>query len=156
MTKNDRISVLFVCTGNICRSPMAEAVFNHLLRDAGLENRFEVNSAGTDSWHVGERPCRGTLEELKKQNIPVHPNKRAQQVNRSHLETSDYIVVMDTINQHRLDPLYENRLLMEFAPPEYPQEVPDPYYEHNFSLVYKFIMAGCEGLLMHIREQEGL
>jgi protein-tyrosine phosphatase len=153
--KNKRIRVLFVCTGNICRSPMAEAVFNHLLIDAGLEDRFEISSAGTDSWHVGERPCQGTLDELKEHNILVHPHKRAQQVLPSHLDDSDYIIVMDKINQSRLTHLGETSLLMLFAPSKFPQEVPDPYYERNFSLVYEYIRAGCEGLLTHIRSQEG-
>jgi protein-tyrosine phosphatase len=135
---------------------MAEAVFNDLLIKVGLESHFEIQSAGTDGWHIGERPCQGTIDELKKNNIVLHPHKRAQQVLPSHLDDSDYIVVMDKINQRRLEPFCDISLLMEYAPTGYPHEVPDPYYERNFSLVYEYIEAGCEGLLAHIREREGI
>jgi len=156
MQSIEKINILFVCTGNICRSPMAEAIFNHLVNKSNLESRFKVQSAGTDSWHIGERPCEGTLDILKKKGVALHPQKRAQKVMPSHLVDGDYVIVMDKINQAKLDHICETQLLMEFAPPGNPLEVPDPFYEHNFAQVFELVQAGCEGLLTHIREQEGI
>lgn len=152
------IRVLFVCLGNICRSPMAEGVFRQLVKEAGLANRIDTASAGTGGWHVGERPHRGTLAILKEHNIDLG-NKRSHQIIHSDLREYDYIVAMDSENVADIQALFGKRVprLMEFIlDNELPLDVPDPYYTGGFEQVYDLVEAGCRGLLAHIRKQVGI
>ncbi|MFQ5340021.1 MAG: low molecular weight protein-tyrosine-phosphatase [Anaerolineae bacterium] len=155
------IRVLFVCLGNICRSPMAEGVFRRLVQQAGLAHRFEIESGGTGGWHVGEPPHRGTRRELRDRGIDL-AGKRARQVLCRDLEDSDYVVAMDRSNVRtlrrydcpvRLDG--KLHLLLDFAEDVEIRDVPDPYYEGNFDRVYELVEAGGRGLLDYIREEEG-
>lgn len=154
------IRVLFVCLGNICRSPMAEGVFRHLVQSKGLADRFEIESGGTGSWHVGERPHQGTQRELRARGIDL-AGKRARQVSVRDLETADYVIAMDRSNLRTLQ-RYESgarldgklHLLLDFAEGVDIQDVPDPYYEGKFDRVYELVEAGCRGLLDYIREDE--
>ena len=151
------VRVLFVCLGNICRSPMAEAVFRHQVREAGLTNQIDVESAGTGGWHVGERPHSRTVAVLRGNGIDVG-GKRARQLSRSDLKEFDYIIAMDTENVGDIEALFGRRVprLLEFAPPGTMLDVPDPYYMNNFEEVYQLVAAGCRGLLAEIRKREGL
>ncbi|OAV87105.1 hypothetical protein PTTG_29573 [Puccinia triticina 1-1 BBBD Race 1] len=100
-TTHRKVSVLFVCLGNICRSPMAEAVFAHLVALNGLQHRFEtIASAGTAAYHVDEEPDPRTVAVCKRHNVPV--NSVAQQVQLSDFDTFDYILAMDTSNLRNL------------------------------------------------------
>lgn len=157
MPNENVIRVLFVCTGNICRSPMAEAVFQHLVKEAGLADRFEIASAGTGGWHAGERPHHGTQAILKNRGVALNPAKRAQQLSRNDFEHYKYIVAMDAINLADMAH-YQREVprLLDFAPDGTPQDVPDPYYVGGFDYVYDLVMQGCQGLLQHIRECEGV
>lgn len=155
------IRVLFVCLGNICRSPMAEAVFQQRVREEGLADQFQVDSAGTGRWHVGEPPHRGTQDVLRRHGIPYQG--RAYQVTPADLAEADYVVAMDSSNmddlrwidrQGNLDGKLHK--LLDFAPPGSPANVPDPYYEGNFDYVYDLVDAGARGLLAHIRQERGL
>lgn len=152
------IRIIFVCTGNICRSPMAEAVFLHLVREAGLADRFEVASAGTGSWHVGEPPHAGTLAILQAHDIPIKREKRARRITAADFDAYDYIIAMDRENIEDLA-IYGKpvRLLLEFAPPEVVDGMPsldvaDPYYTKDFQQTYNQILEGCRGLLHHLLE----
>lgn len=155
-----KIGVLFVCMGNICRSPMAEAVFRHLVAQAGLAERFAIASVGTGSWHVGEPPHRGTLAALARNGVDAG-GKRARQLEAADFGRYDYVVAMD---QENLDTMAllgraaqgRARLLLDYAPHTGEREVPDPYYSGGFDHVYALVEAGCRGLLAHIREREGL
>jgi protein-tyrosine phosphatase len=157
MTESKTIAVLFVCLGNICRSPMAEAVFRQQVQQAGLQDRFEIASAGTGNWHVGERPHRGTVAVLKQNQIEVGA-KRSQQLTRSDMTAYDYIIAMDLDNVSEIHSMFGKRVqrLLEFAPQGSPLDVPDPYYTGGFDYVYELVQAGCRGLLQHICETEGL
>ncbi len=152
-----KISVMFVCTGNICRSPMAEAVFRDMVAKKGLADQFFIVSSGTGRWHVGEPPHIGTRLILSENNIDVG-NKRAQQLVSEDFSKFDYIVAMDQENIENIQYSFKKKvkLLLDFAPNGYPHNVPDPYYEHNFDEVFRLVNAGCEGLLTCIIENEGL
>jgi protein-tyrosine phosphatase len=151
---SQRINVLFVCMGNICRSPMAEAVFRDLVKKNRLDDRFEIASAGTGDWHAGERPHRGTREVLARHGID--PNGLvAKQVTQEALDRAHYIVAMDADNladlhSWRVDNAKLSRLL-DHAEDLNVRDVPDPYYDGRFELVYELVRIGSEGLLKHIQ-----
>lgn len=152
------IRVTFVCLGNICRSPMAEGVFAHLVQEAGLSDRIKVDSCGTGSWHVGENPHRGTQKVLKKNAIKY--THRSRQLSHNDLAEADYLIAMDRSNKEGIERLgntqAEVRMLLEFASDASILEVPDPYYTGGFDYVFDLVMDGCRGLLGHIRDKEGL
>ncbi|MFN3374684.1 MAG: low molecular weight protein-tyrosine-phosphatase [Chloroflexus sp.] len=155
-----KLRVLFVCMGNICRSPMAEAIFRHLVEQAGLSDRFEIDSAGTGGWHVGEPPHPGTQRVLARHNIST-AGMRARQVRSADIDQFDYILVMDRENLAdigRFHPKARERakLLLSFAPELGVNEVPDPYYNGRFEEVYQLIETACRNLLTYIREREGM
>jgi protein-tyrosine phosphatase len=158
-TSGKRVRVLFVCTGNICRSPMAEAVFRHLVARAGLADRIEADSAGTGGWHAGEPPHRGTRRVLREQGIDY--THAARQVERSDFARFDYIIALDRGHLAELRHLADRAdarlaLLMDFVPDAATRDVPDPYYDGRFAEVYALVQQGCRGLLEHIVEKEGL
>jgi protein-tyrosine phosphatase len=151
------VNVLFVCLGNICRSPMAEGVFQQMVNEAGLENKIAVDSAGTGSWHVGETAHRGTRQVLKQHGIPY--DGRARQVAAADMRSEDsYIIAMDGDNLSELERRFGRhpRLyrLLDFASETAERDVPDPYYSGKFEYVYQLVTDGCQGLLKMIREQE--
>jgi protein-tyrosine phosphatase len=156
------IKVLFVCLGNICRSPMAEAVFQDMVNRAGLGDQFQIDSAGTGSWHVGERAHNGTLDVLRRNGI--HYNGRSRQFTRADLENFDYILTMDRSNQvdiHRLLNLVHPKVTMFLhyahkAGTVEVTEVPDPYYSGGFDEVYDLVQRGCAALLDQIRAEHQL
>jgi protein-tyrosine phosphatase len=155
------IRVLFVCLGNICRSPMAEGVLRHLVQQEGLADQFHIESVGTGTWHIGEPPHAGTQRELNAHGIDLG-DKRARQVTASDIDRADYIVAMDRSNVRDLerfarDGALEDKtyLLLDFASASNVRDVPDPYYEGRFDRVYELVENGARGLLGHIREQEG-
>lgn len=151
------IRVLFVCLGNICRSPMAEAIFRHLVEEVGLADQIDVESAGTGNWHAGERPHPGTVAILGQNQISVG-SKRARQLSRADLSAFDYIIAMDAENAADIQALFGRKVprLLEFAPKGFPLDVPDPYYTHKFDIVYQLVLEGCKGLLETIRQKEGI
>jgi protein-tyrosine phosphatase len=161
------IRVLFVCMGNICRSPMAEAVFVHLVREAGLEAKIEADSAGTGDWHVGQPPHHGTRRMLERNNIAY--NGCARQLTSRDLDDFDYIITMDEQNLRDVNSLQVSRLhrrqgekrvnvarLLDYAPDTHTREVPDPYFTDGFEGVYALVWEGASGLLAAIQHEHGL
>lgn len=152
------VRVIFVCLGNICRSPMAEAVFMQRVRQAGLEAHIEADSAGTGHWHLGEPPHRGTLRALRSHGIDC--DHRARLVTEADLAEADYVIAMDGANLVDLEALGPScaRLarLLDFAASTALRDVPDPYYSGGFDAVYALVDAATDGLLAHIRREHGL
>ncbi|NJN15064.1 MAG: low molecular weight phosphotyrosine protein phosphatase [Oscillochloris sp.] len=154
------VQVLFVCMGNICRSPMAEAVFRHLVNEAGLADRFLIDSAGTGGWHAGEPPHGGTLDILRKYRIDPG-DQRARQLRAADFDQFDYILAMDHENMRDIairhpDVAQRVRLLLDYAPEQPVREVPDPYYDGGFEQVYRLITSASRNLLREIRETKGV
>ena len=151
------VAVLFVCLGNICRSPMAEGVFTHLVAEADLGSKFKIDSAGTSNYHIGDQAHLGTRKILNAHNIAY--TGRSRQITTSDFKTFDYIVAMDAENLadlHQLQPPSASKIyrLLDFATQSTVRDVPDPYYNRNFDYVYELVRDGCAGLLAHIQEVE--
>lgn len=158
----NQISVLFVCMGNICRSPTAQGVFRALVEGEGLEQRIQTDSAGTIAYHVGEPPDRRARETADKRGIDLN-DLRARKVVAEDFERFDYVLAMDEDNYRDLleicPPGMEERLhlFMDFAPQLAEKEVPDPYYGGvaGFDRVFNLVEDASRGLLDHILNRHG-
>lgn len=152
------VKVLFVCLGNICRSPTADGVFRKLVTDQQLHDLVQVDSAGTGNWHVGKAPDRRSQAAAARRGYDLS-GLRARQVNSSDFDEFDYILPMDDANfcdLQRMAPLHHQskiRLFLEHAPQLGLKAVPDPYYEgeEGFEYVLDLVEAASTGLLSHIR-----
>ncbi|MFC3749819.1 low molecular weight protein-tyrosine-phosphatase [Paenibacillus sp. GCM10012306] len=145
------VNVLFVCLGNICRSPMAEAVLRHKINERGLSGSIIVDSAGTGDWHIGNPPHEGTRRILDQHGIS-YEGMKARRVSSDDFENYQYIICMDNSNGTNVRKLQggeEAELLffMDLLPEDELREVPDPYFTGNFEQVYDLMDAGCDVLL---------
>ncbi|HVL97472.1 MAG TPA: low molecular weight protein-tyrosine-phosphatase [Solirubrobacteraceae bacterium] len=151
--------LLFVCLGNICRSPTAENVMRRLVREAGLEDRVEIDSAGTGSWHVGRPPDERAAATARARGLTLEGT--ARQVAPQDFERFDLILAMDGANLRELRALAPDaaarakvRRLREFDPRSAGDlDVPDPYYggDDGFELVFDVVERACRGLLDELR-----
>jgi protein-tyrosine phosphatase len=150
--------ILFICMGNICRSPTAEGVFRHHVEKHGLSDHFEIDSAGTGAWHVGSAPDSRAQQAARARGIDLS-GLRARKVETQDLEYYDLVIAMDRDNQERLHGMasdqqqHKVKLLLEYSDNPAEIEVPDPYYggEHGFDLVLDLVEEACARLLETLR-----
>lgn len=155
------VRVLFVCMGNICRSPMAEGVFRRMLEGVGLSRMVHVDSAGTHSYHIGAPPDTRSQMTASRRGVDLR-GLRARQVTVEDFVEFDYVLAMDRDNFEHLLTLCQDlelrrriQLFMDFAPDLPEREVPDPYYggPTGFERIMDLIEEAAQGLLIHIRER---
>lgn len=158
-----RARVVFVCLGNICRSPTAEGVFRDLVKQAGLDGAIAIDSAGTSAYHVGESPDPRSTAAAARHGVDLRG--AARQFVAADFDRFDYIVAMDRHNHSALRKLVSQpahtaklSLMREHEPDGGQLDVPDPYYGSGdgFENVYQICRRSCEGLLDAIRAQHGL
>lgn len=156
-----RIRVLFVCMGNICRSPLAESIFRHLTRERGVEDRFEIDSAGTSGYHAGDPPDRRSVATARARGVTVSGASRP--LFARDLHDFDYIIVMDAENLSNVDRLRATagggarvHRLREWDPERSDLDVPDPYYggSRGFEEVHDIVERSCAALLEDLLENE--
>jgi protein-tyrosine phosphatase len=154
---SDRTRILFVCLGNICRSPLAESVFRHLVRARGVEDRFEIDSAGTSGYHAGDPPDARSVATARLRGVEVAG--RSRQMLAADLERFDYVVAMDRENLRAVQRLARGgagaarvHLLREWDPESGSADVPDPYYggARGFEEVHDIVERSCAALLDEI------
>ncbi|HXU94551.1 MAG TPA: low molecular weight protein-tyrosine-phosphatase [Gallionella sp.] len=159
MKNNEVIGVLFICMGNICRSPTAEAVFRHYVENAGLSGHILIDSAGTHDYHIGEPPDARTRRAAQQRGYDMSA-LRGRQVGVEDFERFDYVLAMDRANLAILERLAQRsggdpHLFLEYAKHHKEREVPDPYYggPEGFERVLDMVEDAAEGLLQHIRKR---
>lgn len=152
------VHVLFVCMGNICRSPLAQGVFENVLAREGLEGEVFVDSAGTGAWHVGSPPDNRAVSAASLREVDIG-SQRARQITSDDCQDFDYVLTMDEENYRRVAALCRGsavvRPFLDFATDSPEREVPDPYYggPEGFEHVLDLVEEASEGLLDDIRER---
>lgn len=157
------VKVLFVCMGNICRSPTAEGVFRHIVNSAGLADKIHIDSAGTHSYHIGSTPDPRAQAAALNRNIDLS-SQRARKVKGADFDEFDYVLAMDHSNYSDLRDISSEdtqdrlSLFLDFAETVSTREVPDPYYggDQGFEHVLDLVEEASRGLLASIREKHGL
>ncbi len=145
--------ILFVCHGNICRSPMAEFVMKHMVRDAGLEDSFEIASAATSTEELGNDVYPPVKRLLHEKDIPCKGHS-AHQITKAEYDYYDHIIVMDNYNLRNLEraigPDKNNKVsrLLDFT--DSPGEIADPWYTRDFNLTYRQVTESCRSLLLSV------
>ena len=149
------IKILFVCHGNICRSPMAEFVLQDMVDKRGLAEQFTIDSMATSTEELGNPPHRGTVRKMNEMNIPMKPH-RARQISFRDYDDYDYIIGMDTWNIRNLNRMLkgdpEGKVYKLLAFGSAGRDIADPWYTGNFDETYEDVAEGCEGLLAYLYE----
>ena len=153
---SETTSVLFVCLGNICRSPLAEGIFTHLVNERGIAHRFKIDSCGTGGWHVGNPPDPRSVLVASKHGIDLSV-LRARQFDPELDPGFDLLIPMDSSNHRDIIKLGADpdkvRVMRSYDPstPHGP-DVPDPYYggDDGFDKVYEMLLHACDGMLTHL------
>ncbi len=161
MKNQKKVKVLFVCMGNICRSPTAEGVFRHVVKQKNMDSHIVIDSAGTHAYHIGESPDSRSQATAKQRGVDLS-SQRARKVEAQDFDKFDYVIAMDHSNSEDLKSLADAgqqakiHLFMEFAKDRDNTEVPDPYYGggNGFENVFDMVQSASEGLLQHIMDED--
>lgn len=149
------IKVLFICHGNICRSTMAQFVFQDMVNKRGLAEQFYIDSKATSTEELGNPPHRGTVRKMNEMGIPMAPH-RASQVQLSDYNKFDYIIGMDTWNMRNLNRMLkgdpDGKVYKLLAFHSDGRDIADPWYTGNFDETYRDVCEGCEGFLQYLQE----
>ena len=151
------LKILFICHGNICRSPMAESVMTYLVKEAGLETEFQISSAATSREEEGSPPHYGTRRKLQEMGIPLVPH-RAVRVTKQDYKDYDLLIGMDQWNVHNIERITGRdtdgkiHMLLEFAGRK--DDIADPWYTGNFDETYRDVLEGCQALLRWCQKQK--
>lgn len=149
------IKVLFICHGNICRSPMGELIFKDLVKKAGLSDQFVIASAATSYEEIGNPVYPPAKAELARHGISC-AGKQARKLRKADFENFDYLIAMEGYNLRNIRREFGNELtgrvslLLDYT--DTPGDIDDPWYTGSFDVTYREIVAGCEGLLQHLEE----
>ena len=150
------IRVCFVCHGNICRSTMAQFVFQDMINQANLTNKFHIDSAATSREEIGNPPHHGTVNKLREVGIPILPH-RAVQMTKQDYKKYDYLIGMDEWNIRNMmrivgkDPEKKIHMLLDFT--QSPRAIADPWYTGNFDVTYDDVKEGCEAFLQYLKKE---
>lgn len=149
------IRILMVCHGNICRSPMAEFVFRHMVKERGMGDKFHIASCATSTEEIGNPVHQGTREKLRQHGISTE-GKYAVQLRKKDYDNYDYLLGMDTWNIRNIlrivksDPENKVYRLLDFS--KEPRDIADPWYTGNFDVTYNDIVEGCQAFLNYLKE----
>ena len=152
----DKIKVLMVCHGNICRSTMAQSVLQYIVNEEGLSDLFYIDSAATSREEIGNPPHRGTVAKLRQESIPVIPHQ-ATQMTKADYDKYDYLIGMDTANIRNMNRIVGNDddgkiyKLLSFA--DSGRDIADPWYTGNFDDTFNDVWMSCKGFLAYLKEE---
>lgn len=152
----DQIKIIFVCLGNYCRSPMAEAIFNKLTEADGRTHLFRVSSAGTKDWDVGLRPDHRTQRMLEKHGYPLSPHKRAQMITQEQTRQADFVIAMTQRVAEELGSSENVSLLLDYAEDMTSKDIPDPYPTDTFPEAFDLIEHGVKAFYGHLIRHHNL
>ena len=152
------IQILFICHGNICRSPMAESVFAQMIERRGLTGKIFVSSAAAHTDEIGNPPHRGTVEKLRREGVPLVPH-RARLLTKADCEKYDLLIGMDEYNRRDILRVagekyaHKVKCLLDYS--DRPRAIADPWYTGNFEETYSDIVEGCTALLDALIQEKG-
>ena len=153
------IRVLFVCLGNICRSPMAEAIMRDVVVKENLSDKIEIDSAATAAYHIGKPPHHGTQSKLQEYGIST-TGMKARQLKQEDFDQFDYIIGMDESNIRNIHAILgkkdDSKIFRFLDLTDHQKDVPDPYYTGDFQETYDLVIDGCQALLQKIKQEHKL
>ena len=155
----EKIKVLFICHGNICRSTMAQFVFQHMVNTRGLSDLFHIDSAATSREEIGNGPHYGTVNKMREVGIPVLPHRAVQMTKKDYNEY-DFLLGMDEANIRNMrriaggDSDQKIHMLLDYS--KNPRAIADPWYTGNFDVTYSDVVEGCNAFLQYLEENDFL